>query len=323
MNSSWTKKEEGCVPELLTLRRNRYLLMLCRRKPVLAKSLLSGLREAVRECQYQMKHNRWNCCFDYQPSDYTLLNDPPIVRFGYKEASFFVALSSAGAAWSVAKACANGRLASCSCNVRQDSSQQAWKWGGCSYSIKYGLLNSRKLLISKPTSWNTNLMRIVYRQNLKAGRMALKKTLRKDCKCHGVSGSCQLKTCWKSPAEFREIGKHLKHKLSKAKFLLQNHSPNDSRFIGQKLRSAELVYFEQSPSFCEPLSYIRSVGTKGRVCNVRNQTHNLGDCKAICCGRGYYQQAETIFENCNCKFYWCCRVTCDKCRRTKWVSKCL
>ncbi|KRY30638.1 Nucleolar protein 58, partial [Trichinella spiralis] len=319
---AWPRKEEACAPEILSIRRNRQLFVLCRHRPVLAKSLLSGLKEAVRECQFQMKHNRWNCSFGYHSMDYTLLDNPPILNFGYKETSFLVALSSAGAAWSVARACANGQLTSCTCNNRQHSSQQAWKWGGCSYSIKFGLVNSRRLLTSKHSIHKANLLKLVYKHNLKAGRMALKRTLKRDCKCHGISGSCQMKTCWKSPAEFREIGTHLKKKLSRAMFILQNHSPNDSRYIAQQLKAAELVYFEQSPTYCEPLSHIRSVGTRGRICSVRNQTHSFADCEIVCCGRGYFHQAELVVENCNCKFHWCCQVMCDKCRRTNWISKC-
>ncbi|KRZ17832.1 Nucleolar protein 58, partial [Trichinella zimbabwensis] len=319
---AWPRKEEACAPEILSIRRNRQLFVLCRHRPVLAKSLLSGLKEAVRECQFQMKHNRWNCSFGYHSIDYTLLDDPPILNFGYKETSFLVALSSAGAAWSVARACANGQLTSCTCNNRQHSSQQAWKWGGCSYSIKFGLVNSRRLLTSKHSIHKANLLKLVYKHNLKAGRMALKRTLKRDCKCHGISGSCQMKTCWKSPAEFREIGTHLKKKLSRAMFILQNHSPNDSRYIAQQLKAAELVYFEQSPTYCEPLSHIRSVGTRGRICSVRNQTHSFADCEIVCCGRGYFHQAELVVENCNCKFHWCCQVMCEKCRRTNWISKC-
>lgn len=36
---------------------------------------------------------------------------------------------------------------------------------------------------------------------------AVIKSSKVTCKCHGVSGSCSLITCWQQLASFREIGK--------------------------------------------------------------------------------------------------------------------
>lgn len=36
------------------------------------------------------------------------------------------------------------------------------------------------------------------------------------CKCHGVSGSCSLKTCWLQLADFRQVGEFLKEKYDSA-----------------------------------------------------------------------------------------------------------
>lgn len=40
--------------------------------------------------------------------------------------------------------------------------------------------------------------------------------LRMHCRCHGVSGSCELKTCWRTLPAFSEVGDLLKRKYRQA-----------------------------------------------------------------------------------------------------------
>ncbi len=94
---------------------------------------------------------------------------------------------------------------------------------------------------------------------------AVKKTLMSWCKCHGVSGSCQQRTCWKRTSTLQTIGEHLTGKFARAHLLESNESSVP--------RNSELVYIEQSPSFCQPLAHLRTPGVSGRLCNQRNATH--------------------------------------------------
>ena len=43
------------------------------------------------------------------------------------------------------------------------------------------------------------------------------------CRCHGVSGSCEFKTCWRSLPRFADVGDYLKVKI-------QEHDTKDNNF---------------------------------------------------------------------------------------------
>ena len=45
---------------------------------------------------------------------------------------------------------------------------------------------------------------------------AILHNVKKQCKCHGMSGSCEIKTCWKVAPDFRKVGDILKKRFHKA-----------------------------------------------------------------------------------------------------------
>lgn len=51
------------------------------------------------------------------------------------------------------------------------------------------------------------------------------------CKCHGMSGSCQLKTCWKSAPDFRVVGTALKQMFRRAILVDQSNKGNGAALI--------------------------------------------------------------------------------------------
>lgn len=87
------------------------------------------------------------------------------------------------------------------------------------------------------------------------------------CKCHGMSGSCELKTCWKAAPDFRAVGSLLKERFRTAVMVDQSNLGRGSPLLVPRRRpryrkrkrqrkrkrdlSTELLYYQRSPNFCE------------------------------------------------------------------------
>uniref|UniRef100_A0A914CUF4 Protein Wnt n=1 Tax=Acrobeloides nanus TaxID=290746 RepID=A0A914CUF4_9BILA len=324
MSDCWREEEEddeskscrrkGCSPELMHVSTFRQFPIICREQPPTAIVAYEGILDAMEQCKEQMRFQPWDCT-----QSGTIIHDPTILKYGYKESAYLLAMSSAGAAWGIATACAQGWIDECRCAPRvvpnpKNPHTSDWDWGGCSDLVKYGIETSRKLLTrAGPRQF---ILKKIEKHNLKAGRLAVKKTSATSCKCHGVSGSCQSKVCWKKVSDLGAITKHLTDKYKKAK-QVQSHSEIE------KSRNSELIYLEPSPEVCSQYQYNplhrRSLP---RVCNWRNETHSLGDCDHLCCGRGYNVTHEVISYKCDCKFVWCCKLECNECLQHRWVSTC-
>ena len=154
------------------------------------------------------------------------------------------------------------------------------------------------------------------------------------CKCHGVSGSCLVRTCWRITTDFRVIGNYLKQKYSNAKHVDLYQTSNRIRQIRdikwKTPRTNELIFLDSSPDYCLVTNqhgrfstnfYLRKIrifnnfyilgfyGTDGRICNKTSSGPD--SCELMCCGRGYQKRRLTLRYSCRCTFYWCCRVKCQ------------
>ncbi|XP_065355348.1 protein Wnt-10b [Calliphora vicina] len=371
-------------------------LELCYKASDVTTAALEGLDLAIRECQIQFQWHRWNCS-----SLNTKSRNPHasnLLKKGYRESAFAFAISAAGVAHSVARACSQGRLMSCGCdpsvnrktlnkNLRQSLDKEKkqflqyletnqiltaedekkyerskiasrWKWGGCSHNMDFGVEFSKLFLDCREKAGD--IQSKINLHNNHAGRIAVSNNMEFRCKCHGMSGSCQLKTCWKSAPDFHVVGKVLKHQFRRALLVDQSNLGNGEPIVVLKRsrnkksnngitntertnerherpsntkvnteknaqRSARkletsLFYYQRSPNFCEKDPSADILGTVGRKCN-RNSTLSDG-CTSLCCGRGYSLVKERRAERCHCKFQWCCNVECDECHVEEWISVC-
>lgn len=79
------------------------------------------------------------------------------------------------------------------------------------------------------------------------------------CKCHGVSGSCSVRVCWRRLPPLREVGSNLGLRYdgaSHVKLAIGNGRKRKRKLKPIKLdmkkpSKTDLVYLEDSPDYCE------------------------------------------------------------------------
>lgn len=157
---------------------------------------------------------------------------------------------------------------------------------------------------------------------------AVKGTMQRTCKCHGVSGSCTTQTCWLQLPEFREVGNYLKEKYHRAlKVDLLRGAGNSAASRGavaetfSSISRKELVHLEDSPNYCLENRTLGLPGTEGRECLRKGKNLTKWEkrsCKRLCgdCGLAVEERRAETVSSCNCKFHWCCAVKCEQCRKT-------
>ena len=156
--------------------------------------------------------------------------------------------------------------------------------------------------------------RLMNLHNNEAGRRAVYRLVKIECKCHGVSGSCSMKTCWLKLPSFREVGDYLKDKYDSAIEVRYESRQNQLKARHRRFSKPtkeDLIYIEDSPNFCDADAKYGLLGTSGRQCN--KNSNGPDGCRVMCCGRGYFIQKSIKEEKCKCKFQWCCSVKCETC----------
>jgi len=296
-----------------------------------------GAKQAINECEYQFRNHRWNCS---TPPDAGIIG--PVHKRGTREAAFTYAIISAGVSHEIGRRCRLGQLKSCGCSeaAKPVGVKDEWTWGGCGDNVDYGYRFSRDFVDvrekeeSFKRSSESNGRSLMNRWNNEVGRRIMKRHSRPKCKCHGISGSCNLRTCWIQLPPIRHIGNILQGKYHSARRIQINSrgnmqfedspsapSQNFKQRSKRRNRSLiDLVYLESSPDYCHADRADGTVGTYSRICSKDPGAAN--SCDLLCCGRGYDSYTEEVLTKCDCKFQWCCQVVCRTCRNTTQIHIC-
>ncbi|XP_068232390.1 protein Wnt-11b-2-like [Palaemon carinicauda] len=183
----------------------------------------------------------------------------------------------------------------------------------------------QRLHKSSKSSKQNPVIAMMNQHNNRVGRRVVEASLSTQCKCHGVSGSCNIKTCWKALPNFLQAGARLYRKylsgvevrevLAGPRLRLLPASPAVSRFSRD-----DLIYATKSPDYCHPEPRVGSLGTRGRRCNITSR--GVDGCEQMCCGRGHISQVIKYHQRCHCKYHWCCYVTCQTCAVWEDIHTC-
>lgn len=215
------------------------------------------------------------------------------------------------------------------------------------------LMNLHNNEVGRRVSPSHPAAQIRLRASIPSCLQVIMQNLKKKCKCHGVSGSCSMRVCWLIMPEFRVVGDELRRqyeaasKINKPKaverveLLKTLVAKRSTRSAIQHNYSNELLYIRNSPDYCKSNGRLGTLGTRGRMCssvestasnNATTAAVSTGNfdsdgsfldqasspnemCDYICCGRGFYSKLVETQEDCECKFQFCCTVTCKKCKK--------
>lgn len=68
--------------------------------------------------------------------------------------------------------------------------ERDWKWGGCDDNVNFGYRKSKQFFDARYRN-RSDIKTVLRLHNTEAGRLAVKWNMRLECKCHGLSGSCE------------------------------------------------------------------------------------------------------------------------------------
>ena len=133
----------------------------------------------------------------------------------------------------------------------------------------------------------------------------VQESVQKECRCHGVSGSCELQICRYRPKKFSIISDTI--------YTSMYRNADRVETLEQiKMKTKQMIYGRRSINYCRSNIYLDYAGVaSGREC------FSIEGCETTCCQRGYQVLTETKrIEHCQCYFSWSIvNVQCQPCEK--------
>ncbi|CAG9825441.1 unnamed protein product [Phaedon cochleariae] len=146
-----------------------------------------------------------------------------------REQAYVYAISSAALTHTMARACSGGALHHCTCAGKPTSAppDDQFQWGGCGDNVEWGQQFAKRFV---DNAEKYSLDRGEDKQKKEEEGEVITESLHTQCKCHGVSGSCNIKTCWRALPSMTEIGYKLLKKYTTA---LELHKDEAGRTLSE------------------------------------------------------------------------------------------
>ena len=218
----------------------------------------------------------------------------------------------------------------------QGNKRSKFAWAGCDEIVKFGF-KVAKMYLDSQDGVQADASKLINAHNYEAGRHAVKRTMRRRCKCHGVSGACQVNTCWSIVPDMSEVGDYLKRQYRvAAKVGAISAKETDASSLTKELSSIsseKLVFADASPDYCYENKQLGINGTLGRYCSrakhrpdgTEVSRSERDSCDRLCTKCGYKIKKENIHlvKQCQCRFVYCCSVECKRCPHVEETFKCV
>eukprot|EP00111_Clytia_hemisphaerica_P025039 TCONS_00073720-protein len=296
-------------------------------------AVLHGYAESYEFCQQNFKYEPWNC-----PKPQAVKNAKHPISFtdiyehATKEASYIYSIVAAGVTHYVIRACQQGKDRNCQCKSKKPKNGLGAPVVMCQSIIDHGTKRARRILKQMDFKKVSDPVRKAFNwKNAASGLQVYRQLMPRECRCSGVSGHCTATVCWEAtPPSLKVPAQQLKQLYNKAvkikpteieKPFFPTKNPNRSRPARNLVNDTKLIYITDSPSYCKPNPLLGLPGTLNRECDHTQDN----SCNKLCSKCGYRKHSvvkKHINTKCNCKFHWCCKVTCDTCIERRLVTKC-